>query len=170
MTLQEVKLLNAFNAWATNLVFDAVAAMPEEQYVQNMHSSHGSIHGTLVHLVGTELLWAARWTGAPAGKTLSPADVRGSEELYAIWQKAGLDIARFVGTITEKKLQSPFTVVISKGEQHTQLFWQIILHLVDHSTYHRGQIAGMMRQLGVTPPSTTMISFFRETAKLPAQR
>ena len=66
--------------------------------------------------------------------------------------------------MTDRKLQETFTMSTATGETvHTQLRTGI-QHVVDHSTYHRGQVITLMRQMGHTPPNTGMISFFRETA------
>ena len=71
MTLQEIKILHAFNSWADNRILDAAIAMPAEKVMQDMKSSHGSIHGTLVHLVAAEKMWLSRWVGKPDPRFIS---------------------------------------------------------------------------------------------------
>jgi len=88
------------------------------------------------------------------------------ESLRTAWEKVGYETARFLGTLTDKKLQETFTVTTAKGDSFTHIFWQALQHVVDHSTYHRGQVVTMLRQLGRVPPSTGLIAFYRETAKL----
>ena len=83
-----------------------------------------------------------------------------------IWVAVGFETAKFLGTMTDRKLQDAFTMKTSKGETFTHLYWQAFQHMVDHSSYHRGQVVTMMRQQGVTPPITGLINFYRETAKL----
>ena len=78
MNLQDVKLLHAYNAWANNRILDALAGIPEEQYVREMKSSHGSIHGTMVHIVAAEKLWQSRWQGSSGATLLSPEEVPSS--------------------------------------------------------------------------------------------
>jgi uncharacterized damage-inducible protein DinB len=166
MTQQEMKLLHAYSAWASNRIFDAVAAMPQDQVMKDMHSSHGSIHGTLVHMVGAEKIWLSRWVGKPDPAFLQPEDAPTLEALRGIWNGVGHDTAKFLAGANDRKLQEVFEMKTSKGETHRQIYWQAMLHTVDHSTYHRGQVVAMMRQLGAKPPATGMIGFFRETAKL----
>lgn len=166
MTLQEIKLLHAFNAWADNRVFDAVMAMPPGLAMQDTKSSHRSIHGTLVHLVGAEKMWLSRWIGKPDAAFLTAEEAPTLEALKKVWSAVGFETARFLGTLTDRKLQESFTMKTSKGETFSHLYWQAFQHMVDHSSYHRGQIAAMMRQLGVAPPTTGLINFYRETAKL----
>jgi uncharacterized damage-inducible protein DinB len=166
MTLQEIKLLHAFNSWADNRILDAVMAMPADKAMQDMKSSHGSIHRTLVHLVGAEKIWLSRLSGKPDATFLSITEAPTVEALKSIWVAVGFETAKFLGTMTDRKLQETFTMKTLKGDTYTLVYWQAFQHMVDHCSYHRGQVVTMMRQSGVTPPTTGLINFYRETAKL----
>jgi len=165
MTLQEIKTLHAYNAWANNRIFDALAALTPGQYMQDMKGSHGGIHATLVHMVGAEKVWLERFQGG-AQPFLSENPPKSLEELKAVWEKVGFDTAKWLGTMTDKKLGDTFMMKTLKGDTFTHVFWQAFQHVVNHSTYHRGQIITMMRQSGVKPPTTDLIVFYRETAKI----
>ena len=166
MTTQEMRQLYAFTAWATNKFFDALGPLTQEQLTKDMQTSHKSIHGTLTHLVGAEKIWSERLTGATVQPFLRPEDAPTLGALKQIWTKVGFESAKFVGGLTDKKLLEIFEMKTAKGEVYKYLYWQIMLHVVDHSSYHRGQIVAMMRQQNVVPPTTAMNGFFRETAKL----
>lgn len=165
MTLAELKTLHAYNSWASNRIFDALEPLPAGQLVQDMKGSHGSIHSTLAHMVGAEKIWLERWQGDPQ-PFLDPKDVPTLAALKSLWEKTGYETAKWLGTMTDRKLGETFTMKTLKGDSFTHLFWQAFQHVVNHSTYHRGQVITMMRQLGLTPPSTDLILFYRETAKL----
>jgi uncharacterized damage-inducible protein DinB len=164
MTLQELKTLHAYNSWADNLIFTTVEPLPTEQYMQDLKTSHGSIHSTLVHLVGAEKIWRERFTGNPQ-PFLSTNPPGTLSELKSIWEKNGFDTAKWIGTMSDKALQESFSMKTAKGDTFTHKYWQAFLHLVTHSSYHRGQIVAMLRQLGVKPPTTDLIVFFRETGQ-----
>jgi uncharacterized damage-inducible protein DinB len=166
MTLNEARLLHAFNAWATQRIFDALAPLSAEQLTGDMRASHGSIHGTLTHLVGAEKMWLSRWVGKPDAAMLNAQDAPTTAALKAVWEKTGFETARWLGTLSDRKLQETFTMTAANGMTYRHTFAQALQHVTDHSTYHRGQIITLLRQLGVTPPSTGLIRFFRETAKL----
>ena len=166
MTLQEIKLLHAYNSWADNRIIDAVLAMPADKVMQDLKSSHGGIHRTLVHIVAAEKMWLSRWVGKPDASFLSAADAPTVEAVKNVWVAVGFETARFLGTMSDKKLQDTFTMKTSKGDTFTHLYWHAFQHMVDHSSYHRGQIVTMMRQQGAVPPTTGLINFYRETAKL----
>jgi uncharacterized damage-inducible protein DinB len=166
MTLQQVKLFHAFNSWATNRIFNACEDMPAEQFHRDLKASHASIHGTLVHMVGAEKMWLSRWLGNPDRSFLTVQDAPDIASLRSLWEKTGFEVAKFLGTMNDKKLLAPFSYKAPDGAQFTYPYWQTLQHVVDHSTYHRGQVVVMLRQLGVTPPSTGLTLFYREVSKL----
>ncbi len=166
MTTKEMKLLFAYDSWASNRLFDALGSLTQDQLTKDMRSSHQSIHDTFVHIVGSGKMWCSRWTGTTVESFLTPAEAPTLAALKQIWTKVGFDIAKFLAGATDKKLQDFFEMKTSKGDVHKHIYWQSMLHLVNHCSYHRGQIVTMMRQQDVVPPDTGMIAFFRETAKL----
>jgi uncharacterized damage-inducible protein DinB len=167
MTLQEMKTLFSYDAWATNRLFDAVMAIPAEETTRDMHAGHGSIHGTLTHMIGAGRLWLSRWTTGQEIPMLLPVEVPGMPELRAAWEKTGYGFAKFLGSLTDRKLQETFVMKSSAGKTFTHILWHTMQHVADHQTYHRGQVVLMLRQLGHTPPRIGLIGFYRETAKLP---
>ncbi len=166
MTLHEARVLHAFNSWATQRIFDAVADLSADRFTQDMKASHGSIHGTLTHLVAAEKMWLSRCTGKPDAAMLTPEDVPTVANLKKTWEQTGFAAARWLGTLTDRSLQETFTMTTANGTSYTHTIAQAFQHMVDHSTYHRGQIITLLRQLGLAPPPTGLIRFFRETAKL----
>ncbi len=166
MTQQEMKLLFAYNAWSLNRVFEAAAALPADQLMKDMHGSHGSIFGTLVHIVGAEKLWLERWKGIPNPALMKPGEVPTLDKLRDTWNTVGYEVAHFIAGMTDRKLQEVFEMKTTDGQPYKHIYWQAMLHMVDHSSFHRGQVVTMMRQQGVKPPLTGMINFWRETAKL----
>jgi uncharacterized damage-inducible protein DinB len=166
MTLHEIKLLHAFNAWANNRIFEALENLPPAEFTRDLKSSHGSIHGTLAHMVAAEKIWLSRFAGTP-DKDLMPASAMPAlADVKAAWESTGYAMAKFLGSMTDRKLQETFTTTYASGKTYTYIYWQAFQHVVDHSSYHRGQIITLMRQLGHTPPSTGLIGFYRETVKI----
>ena len=165
MTLQEIKTLHAYNSWATNRIFDSLSALTNDQYRKEMQTSHGSIHGTLTHLVGAEKVWLERWLVSPQ-PFLKSGEINSLSSLRTIWEKVGYETAKWLAGMSDKKLQGTFEAKTSKGDVFVNTFQEAFQHVVNHSSYHRGQIIVMMRQLGAQPIGTDMILFFRETGKL----
>ena len=165
MTLQEIKALIAYNSWATNRIFEAVEALPAEEAMRDMKSSHRSIHGTLTHLVGAEKMWLSRMSGTPDKSMVRPADVPTVADVKTTWEQTGFALAKFLGLQTDKKLEDTFGFLTLTGEQFTYRYGEALQHVVNHSTFHRGQVVALMRQMGHKPPDTGLTIFIRETRK-----
>jgi uncharacterized damage-inducible protein DinB len=163
MTLQEIKQLVAFNRWANQRFFDALSELSVEQYGRDLHSSHDGIQGTLAHIVGAEKAWLSRWQQQPATGTITLRQIHSLAELRAYWEGVCSEMSQFLATLDDRKLQQTLSLTMRTGT-YTAPYWQMIQHVVDHSSYHRGQIVTMLRQLGVTPPSTGLIRFYQDAA------
>ena len=161
MTLQEITHFMAFNRWANQCFFDALRQLPAEQYGCDMHSSHGGIHGTFAHIVGAEKGWLSRWQGKSETDTAAISQMHTLAELRVFWENLCDAMSHFLTTLDDRKLQETLSTTARTGSYRSS-YWQMIQHVVDHSSYHRGQIVTMLRQLGVTPPSTGLIRFYRD--------
>jgi uncharacterized damage-inducible protein DinB len=161
VTLQEIIQLVAFNRWANQCFFEALGQLPAEKFRQDMHSSHGGIQGTLAHIVGAERGWLSRWQGKSDTGTAIVSQLHSVPELRTFWEGVCDEMDRFLATMDDHKLQETLSTTARSGS-HTTSYWQMIQHVIDHSSYHRGQIVTMLRQLGLTPPSTGMIRFYRD--------
>jgi uncharacterized damage-inducible protein DinB len=160
MNLHDIKQLVAFNQWANQIFFDALKQFPAEQYGRDLQSSHGGIHGTLAHLVGAEQGWLSRWRQQP-GTATNVRQLISLTDLRAYWESVCTEMTQFLDSLDDQKLQDTLTTQSMSGLV-TVTYWQMIQHVVDHSSYHRGQIVTMLCQLGVTPPSAGMMRFHRE--------
>jgi uncharacterized damage-inducible protein DinB len=160
MNKKELQFFFEYDAWADSLFFESSAALSGEQYCRDHGTSFGSIHGTLVHILSANCIWSARWnkrTPLP----LKPEDLTVLESVKKQWNTYHLDIDNLLRTISEEALQSPFPYTDFKGAVHAQTLWLQMLHKVNHSSYHRGQAAAMMRMIGVKPVGTDFINYAR---------
>jgi uncharacterized damage-inducible protein DinB len=161
MTKDEVLELFAYNAWANRKIFDAAAALPEEDYARDLKSSHGGIHGTLAHIVWAEHLWLNRWLSKPNPAVPQGRDLRTLVQVRSRWEEVEAERGAFLRDLTATRLDDTRVVKPSTGGEYVHSFRQMLRHAVDHSSYHRGQVVTMLRQVGVVPPSTGLIVFYR---------
>jgi uncharacterized damage-inducible protein DinB len=161
VTLQEIEQLVAFNRWANQCFFEALSQLSPEEYERDLQSSHGGIHGTLAHIVGAEKGWLCRWQRQPSTAAAALGRMTSLADLRAYWEPLCVDMQQFLTTLDDQKLHQTLTTTTHTGT-YTSPYWQMIQHVVDHSSYHRGQIVTMLRQLGRTPPSTGLIRFYRD--------
>lgn len=165
MSLDEVRQLFAYNAWANRKIFDAADALPAEQYDRDLKSSHGGIHGTLAHIVWAEHLWLNRWLKQPNPAVAQGKDLRTADDVRARWEEIEAARGRFLAQLGESQLNETRTVKPSTGGEYQHSFAQMFHHTVDHSSYHRGQVVTLLRQVGVVPPVTGLIFFYRRAAQ-----
>lgn len=166
MTIEDVHLLYDYNSWANRRVLDACAELTPEQFTRNLGSSYPSVRDTLTHIMFVEWLWLERWhgrspTGPPSGEFPDLASIR------ARWQTIESDLLKFVRAVSASDLERVVTYRNTKGNPFLSPMWQMLQHVVNHGTYHRGQVTTMLRQLDATPVATDLIAFYREQSGQP---
>lgn len=162
MTVNDITVLFSFNAWANDRTRQAVESVPEEELYRDRKDSFGGIHGTLVHLVGAEDIWLQRLNGADPGIFMKKENYPTYASVAARWKQVDEGFARYLPTLTEEMLARDLTFHNIKGELVTQKVWMSLQHLVNHSSYHRGQITTLVRQAGGKPAGTDLIAFYRQ--------
>jgi uncharacterized damage-inducible protein DinB len=163
VTLHDVRTLLDYDRWATGLQLDAVAGLSEAEYHKDLGSSYGGVHGTLVHIYGAQRLWLDRWRGTAPGRLASEGEVAGLAELRDLWTALRAELDRFVASLSEERLHAPFAYTDLQGNAQAEPLVQQVHQVMNHSTYHRGQITTFLRQLrpAAAPPSTDLIRFYR---------
>lgn len=164
MTPEEVVLLYDYNAWANHRLLDAASALSAEQFVAPLGSSFSSVRDTLAHICGAEFIWMERFQGrSPASMpdVMRFADVA---SLRAQWTEQEQSLLALVGGLTQDAINGEMEYRTFKFGQYRNPLWQSLQHVVNHGTYHRGQVTTMLRQHGAQPIMTDMIHFYRERA------
>jgi Uncharacterized protein conserved in bacteria len=162
MTLNDIHLLYEFNYWAKAKMLGAVESLPEESIYKDLKTSFGSLHATLVHICAAEDVWLQRFTGTASPKFLKVADMPTYGSIKTKWGDVEKGMLVYVHSLTDQRLQQSFSYTNIKSESFSNVCWQTLQHLVNHGTYHRGQVTTMIRQLGGTPVSTDLIAFYRQ--------
>ena len=138
-----------------------MAQLTEEEIKRDLKSSHKSIFETLQHITGAEKVWLDRWTGNPTA-TLTPEELPDQlGGLRSQYDELRKEMGRYFSTLDEAGLQSGLTIKTSKGVEYTNTYEEMIQHLFNHSTFHRGQISGMLRQIGKVPQPLDLIRYLR---------
>jgi len=160
MTANEARQLFAYGSWANGLVFGAARALPVEELTAPAASSFPSVGATLAHIVGTEWIWLRRWLGEslPAPPWVARADLAELE-----LQRAAVEAERgsYLAGLKDADLDRTVSYLNLAGKAFTNPLSDLVRHVVNHSTYHRGQLATQLRHLGRTPPNTDLIAFLR---------
>jgi uncharacterized damage-inducible protein DinB len=161
MTKEHIRLLYEFDKWATNQQHSVISRLTAEQYGRNLGASYGSIHGTLVHLYGAQTIWLSRWNGVSPTQFPDAEETPNLEILMDRWSALREAQDRFLSGLTDEKLKQHLAFKTFKGDPSSLPLWQQMQHVVNHSSYHRGQITTMFRQLDVAPVGTDLITYYR---------
>ena len=160
MDLDRIKALYEYNWWANARILDAASRLTPEKFTKDLRSSYPSVRDTLVHVMSAERIWLKRWKGTSPKAMLAPSDFRTISPLKARWAKVEREQAQFVSSVTEESLKTIIAYVNTEGETWRYPLWQTMQHVVNHSTYHRGQVTTMLRQLGAEPVATDFLVFY----------
>jgi uncharacterized damage-inducible protein DinB len=166
MDLTDVKHLFDYTAWANELAMEAAGKLPNDQLCRDFGISHKSIFGTLLHMAGAEWIWLERWNGRSPAKaeawsqwtTESCADLPTLKER---WNGVVHNRKRYVSQLADSSLADELAFKLLSGDPSSMRLVHQMQHVVNHSTMHRGQVVGMIRQLGIDPPSTDLIFYVR---------
>ena len=161
----DLRMLVDFNYWARDRVLAAVGPLTPEQYTRDLGNSFKSVRDTLVHVYSAEWIWYMRWNGE-SPTTPIPADrYPDPVSLQTAWLELEGQIRSFFDRLSESDVARVFEYRLLSGQPGKSAFWQMLQHVVNHGSYHRGQVTTMLRQLGAAPAkSTDLITFYREHA------
>jgi uncharacterized damage-inducible protein DinB len=166
MNLADVKHLLNYTEWANDLAMEAASKLPNESLCRDFGISHKSIFGTLLHMAGAEWIWLERWSGRSPKKdeawsmwtTESCADLL---TLKQRWADVVGRRAQYVSGLDESSLEAQLHFRLLSGDASSMRLIDQLQHVANHATMHRGQVVGMIRQLGLDPPATDLIFYVR---------
>jgi uncharacterized damage-inducible protein DinB len=164
MKVEDFRLLYDYNCWANHRTLDSSAALSEEQFTRDLGSSFRSVRDTLVHICGVEWLWLERWHGRSPNALRGTAEFPNHETLRRHWDEVERNLLDYVASLTPEDIQRIIQHKTTQGIEQAAPLWQMLQQVVNHGTYHRGQVTTMLRQLGAKPISTDLIFFYRERA------
>ena len=157
MDTEALDLQLRYSAWATARVLESTTALSAEEQGRDLGNSYGGVKGTLTHIYQADAIWFDRLMGAPTGdlsKYEPGADFSEWAQLhdrYVKWAE-GLNPTDWDRIVSYRNV---------KGDAFETPVWQIVLHVVNHASYHRGQITTLLRQLGRAPVGTDLIAYYR---------
>jgi uncharacterized damage-inducible protein DinB len=161
-----------YNAWARERQLEACAALSFEQFLRPLGSSFSSLRDTLAHIMGAEWIWLERWRGrspqtmpgVPEGLPFEETLRRWHEQFATVaalrerWHELERGLQAYLSGLDEAALTGPIVYVNLQGRQWSYPLWRTLLHVVNHGTYHRGQVATQLRLLGAQAPEVDFLA------------
>jgi uncharacterized damage-inducible protein DinB len=167
MNYEELESLLDYHYWARDRTFDAMVQLTAEQWAMPIESSFKSVRDTAVHMWAAELVWCARWQGNSPTGLQSSDTFPTAHSLRAPWQDLERNVRSVLRELGPQGIARRFEYKTLAGQPQSSLFWQMLQHVVNHASYHRGQLTTMLRQVGASAPKTMdLIAFYREREAL----
>lgn len=164
MNTEDIRTLYAYDWWANRRLVKASRLLDEEDFTRDLRTSYGSVRGTLVHILWGDWLWLQRWRGETPKEVFVPEHFADVAALEARWAIVEHDQQIFIESLTDELLKVPISYENLQGQRWEYSLAHMMQHIVNHSSYHRGQVVILLRQLGQTPPETDFLVFLDEAA------
>lgn len=169
MKARDVRTLLDYHYWARDRVLDAVEALTPQQFTRDLGSSFRSVRDTLAHMYGAEWIWYSRWHGETPTELPTPDKLPHLAAVRQVWRDHEKRMRAFVEGLDDHGLERVISYKLLSGQPGASVLWHMIQHVVNHASYHRGQVTTLLRQLGAAPPrSTDLITYYREMGAKPA--
>ncbi len=154
--------LAAYNSWANGLICDWLSKISDEQWNRPLKSSFPSVRDTVIHLVGAENAW---WQRLRKDQQIVwiPNTFQGTKaEALELWRESFSHLEEFVKELSATQLSENLDFKRLNGEANRMKISEVLAHVFNHSTYHRGQLVTLLRQVGFTDVSSTdLLNFYR---------
>jgi uncharacterized damage-inducible protein DinB len=162
MLLDYMKSLYNYNYWANDRIVRTVEGISEAQFNADMHNGIGTMRMTLVHILSGEWIWRVRWQGDRPTSMLRQEDFPTLVAIQACWQGEEQKMRAFLATLRDDDMERviEYSRTTLPGKIFAQPLWQVLVHVVNHGTQHRSEIAMKLTELNQSPGELGMSVFF----------
>ena len=154
MNTSEVVELYEYNRWAHERILGAAEKVAPDRYSETLPGSFPSLRATLEHMLAAEVIWLSRWEGHSLGEPPDYGGCSDVDSLRTIWDSFWHRQFSFLRDMNEEDLGKLIAIRTRSGIETVQALSDTLIHVVNHSSYHRGQAVSQIRQLGVIPETT----------------
>ena len=165
MELNNIRQLYDYNRWAGRRTLTAARRLAKDDFIRPMGNSFSSVRDTLAHILGAEWIYLERWQGRSLKALLDSSTFPTVQSLESRWETLERDQMQFIEALTPQRLCEELAYINLTGERYSYPLWQQLVHVVNHSSYHRGQVTTLLRQLGTEAVSTDFLVYFDEKPK-----
>jgi uncharacterized damage-inducible protein DinB len=164
MQIDAIRELYDYNHWANQRVLSAMTPHTHDMFTRNMGNSFVSLRDTLAHILGAEWIWLERWLARSPKALLSASDFPTLQALQRRWAAVRLDQNQYIQTLVPDRLNDDVSYTNTRGERYSYALWRQMLHVINHSSYHRGQVTTLLRQMGAEPAGTDLLVYYDQAA------
>jgi uncharacterized damage-inducible protein DinB len=154
---EELARLLEYNVWANHRMLRVSALLSVDAFTRNLGASHGGVRGTLVHVMAMEELWLARWMGSTDVRIASENDFASLMTLRDHWTSVEEKRQHWFDALPPGSMTQVVRYTTTTGEAYEVPLWKLIQNVLNHSTYHRGQLTVLFRLVGAKPAVTDLL-------------
>src|SRR3984885_11430703 len=160
VSVDTLRLQFDYSAWASQRLLDAAAKLSHEELTRDFQTADKCVLDTLVHVYAADRIWLSRVLSQPRATFKDPED-RDLTLLQTEWPALQQRWKLWLRDFTDDDVTRNISYHDLRGNPYAQPAWQILLHLVNHGTHHRGQVSGFLRAMGQTPPPLDLMAYYR---------
>jgi len=162
LQIEQIKELYDYNNWAGERLWQAVTDLSTDELNIDIHNGIGNVFTTLIHLVSAAWIWRTRWEGGMPTRFLPVEDFSTLESIHTRWQEEEEHIQRFLTTLHDEDLSKELRYIrpAVPDQIFTMPLWKSMLHLINHQTQHRSEIAMQLTALNHSPGELGMTNYF----------
>lgn len=154
--LEYITMIYDYNYWSNQRILDTCEKLSQAELDAPTRNGYASLRVTLVHTLNANWLWLSRWRGVSPKTTLDERDFPTLASIRTRWREEEQQTRAFLATLTESDLASDLAYQNVKGTPFTLPLWQTLVHLVNHGTQHRSEVAFMLTALDRSPGDLDM--------------
>lgn len=162
MRQQDLLLIYAYNDWANRRIFQAAEKLRQEEFCQELPMSWHSIQETLAHILSAQWVWRMRCEGTSPAALLDPKQFTTLEMLRRRWTEEETAMRSYLESLSDAELDQIVDYKNTRGASFRRVRWQILLHVVNHGTQHRAEVALYLTALGHSPGDIDLSVFLAE--------
>ena len=158
-SVAELVRLYDYSCWANRLLLSVSARLSAEQFTRNVAGSYGSVRTTFVHVLSAEWGWLERCGGLHRGDRLQPEQFATLDQLVEAWSRVEAHMRAFLDGLGDDDLQFTIEFALGPGPRQSRPMGDILLHALIHAAHHRGQVALLLRELGLVPGNVDFLIY-----------
>jgi uncharacterized damage-inducible protein DinB len=162
MTVKDLDVLFEYDRWANRKLLGAITSLTPDQFVRSVAGAYGSVRNTMVHIYSAEWGWVDRCGGPARGERLDAINYPTIESVVTLWNTVEGHVGDFLSTLNDEDLGRAVEFSLGQGPKQSMLVGELMQHAAVHAIHHRGQLALLLRSLGVVPGNFDIMFFFQE--------
>src|SRR3954452_4902854 len=151
MRVRDLQALYDYHYWANGRILDTATRVTNEQFAAPAPVPSGSLRGTLIHTIGAERTWLARWESRPPVPRAQDDQSATVASLTALWGETETALRAYLASLDDDALDRAHCYTRSGGQTLTKSLWQTLVHVVNHGTQHRSEAAMLLTMYGASP-------------------